>query len=233
VNDCLQMKVIALVMTLISLRAAVAALALVSPGDGEVVVRLPDPQRTVMLLETYDERLEWCRNHGSSDGWRKSQPLVLKWRATADEKGPWRISVGKSADLSGAQIWYLALSRNVRTPQYRQAMEVMRLVDVRNEAEVRYRNLVWAWKMLRLHGLDKKGAADVRAFIESRPERERKVGYFKHLPEWVEWWPRRAELLDNLERQMREIERVAQPVAHTWSLIRSDEQQEDHGNIGL
>ena len=95
-------------VALLCSRGACAAIALLSPGNDETVVLLPDVQREVMAQGSYRERLEWCRGHSRAEGWRKSNPLVLKWRTTEGEKGPWRILVGMRANLSDARVWYLA-----------------------------------------------------------------------------------------------------------------------------
>lgn len=106
------MKVFLFSAVLVFLRAAFAAIALVAPVGDETVVCLPAGQREVMALGSYGERLKWCQKHmDSADIWRKSLPLELKWRATAGEKGPWRLSIGKDANLSDARVWYLAVGK--------------------------------------------------------------------------------------------------------------------------
>ena len=115
------------------------------------------------------------------------------------------------------------LARNSATPQYRQALEVLKLVDARNEAEVHYRNLVWVWRMLKIRKVDFADAKAVRDYYESQPEKARKTGWLKFVPEWLEQWPRRADILADLERRMREIERVARPIARRWEWRRASD----------
>lgn len=87
----------------------------VSPAAGETVQLIPDAQRKVLSLSTLAERLELFKKDKASGKtlrhdrfWRKSKPLVLKWRVTGEEVGPWKIEVGKTPDLSDARIWYFS-----------------------------------------------------------------------------------------------------------------------------
>ena len=87
----------------------------VSPASGETVRLLPDAQRKVMSLPTLAQRLELFEQDKKSDKilrhdqfWRKSKPLVLKWRVTGKEIGPWKVEIGKSPDLSDARAWYFS-----------------------------------------------------------------------------------------------------------------------------
>lgn len=40
--------------------------------------------------------------------WRKAKPFVLEIRATEGENGPWKVMIGKRADLSDARTWYIS-----------------------------------------------------------------------------------------------------------------------------
>lgn len=94
---------------------AQAAIEPASPVAGAVVEMVPGVQKKVMDLPTYEARLDLLRQDAKGDkkmrrdrSWRKAVPLVLRWRATAGEKGPWKVQIGKAADLSDARTWYTA-----------------------------------------------------------------------------------------------------------------------------
>ncbi|MBQ2632669.1 MAG: tyrosine-protein phosphatase [Kiritimatiellae bacterium] len=98
--------------------SATAAVEPLSPTNGEMVSLLPDAQRKVMSLPTLDERLRLFAEDRKSGKvirhdkfWRKSKPLVMKWRATAGERGPWKIEIGMSPDLSDARVWYFSAAK--------------------------------------------------------------------------------------------------------------------------
>ncbi len=96
---------------------AVGSVDILSPGNGECVTLLPEPQRRIMALPTYEERLRAFREDKERGGsgyfdsqdakWRTSLPLVLKWMATDAEKGPWRIALGRSPDMEDAVVWWV------------------------------------------------------------------------------------------------------------------------------
>jgi len=113
---------------ILSLAAAFAALRLfavlepVSPVVGERVALLTPEQKEVIALPSYDARLAAlkadkagpCRYSSASNGqWRVSAPLVFRWIATADEKGPWLVRLGRSRDLAGAKEFWIE-SREVQ-----------------------------------------------------------------------------------------------------------------------
>ena len=92
-----------------------ATVETLSPVAGETVQLLPDAQKKVMSLPTLAERLELFEKDRSSGKvlshdplWRKSKPLVLRWRVTDKEVGPWKVEIGKSPDLSDARVWYFS-----------------------------------------------------------------------------------------------------------------------------
>lgn len=82
--------------------SAQGTINLVSPVDGTEIRLLPECQRKVLSLPTYGERLEYVRRKPEGT-WRESVPLRLVWRATSDVKGPWRVRIGKTAELQGAR----------------------------------------------------------------------------------------------------------------------------------
>lgn len=89
-----------------------AAVELVSPARDAIVKLVPDCQRAVVTNETMSAREAVFRadRHGDkklrhSDGWRRSDPVVFKWRATDGECGPWEITISKNPDLSGARVF--------------------------------------------------------------------------------------------------------------------------------
>jgi len=95
-----------------------AAIEPVSPKDGATLPLLFEVQKKIMAIPSYDGRLAALQadakiakkenrvygRHGS--WWRRAQPLVLKWNATEGEKGPWKVELGKAADLSDAKVYY-------------------------------------------------------------------------------------------------------------------------------
>ena len=97
---------------------AAAAVVPVSPIDGETVALLPEAQKKIMSLATYEERLaalkadkakprdERCYFRDRESKWRTSAPLTLKWQTTDGEKGPWKILIGTSPDFANArELW--------------------------------------------------------------------------------------------------------------------------------
>lgn len=89
-----------------------AAVELVSPITNQTVVLLPERQRGVLALETLEARETFLadfraktKHSRQGEGWRVSNAVVLRWRATAGEKGPWEIMLSKNADLSDARVF--------------------------------------------------------------------------------------------------------------------------------
>ena len=83
------------------------AVALVFPRDGSEVPLLPACQKRVMEKDTLSERVRALAAERDCDGpvWRESAPLTLKWRAEADERGPWAIEIARNPDFSDARVW--------------------------------------------------------------------------------------------------------------------------------
>ena len=95
-----------------------AAILPIAPVDRADVALVPDAQKKVMSLPTLEERIRLFRVDRKNGKvirhdkfWRKDKPLVLKWRATAGEKGPWKVEIGNSPDLSDARVWYIRVDK--------------------------------------------------------------------------------------------------------------------------
>ena len=109
----------AMILAAVAALGAQAALEPVSPKDGAELKLLTEVQKKIMSIPTYDERLAALqadkkiekkekRYYGRHNSWwRRAEPLVLKWTATAGETGPWKIEYGKKADLSDAEVLYI------------------------------------------------------------------------------------------------------------------------------
>ena len=86
-----------------------AAVVPVSPVGGEVFLLLPEAQRKVLAGKTRAERqrvLKGLDVRATCKSWRRQRPLVLAWKTTAGEDGPWRIRLSEKSDLSDArEIW--------------------------------------------------------------------------------------------------------------------------------
>ena len=107
--------------------AASATITPYTPADGSTFTLLPEPQRKIMAIPSYDERLAALkadhdkphddRYYGKDrdSKWRISVPLVLRWRTDAGEKGPWKIVLATKPDLSdGVAYWLESGSANAR-----------------------------------------------------------------------------------------------------------------------
>lgn len=98
--------------------ASRAALLTVHPKDGSGLSLLTEVQKRIMVLPTYESRLDALRNDKAieekekrfygrhNSAWRRSEPLVVCWKATAGEKGPWKIEIGKRRNLVDAKVLY-------------------------------------------------------------------------------------------------------------------------------
>jgi len=91
-----------------------AALVPLSPVGGAEVPLVPDAQKKVMSLPTLEERIALFQEDKKNGKvirhdkfWRKARPLVLKWKITEGETGPWKVEIGKKPDLSDARVWYI------------------------------------------------------------------------------------------------------------------------------
>ena len=101
-------------MFLFATSALLAGLVPMAPIDGECVHLLPEAQRKVLALPTLEERIALFRWDRKENGkkirhdplWRKSVPVVLRWKATDGETGLWEIKIAKSSDFSDARTWF-------------------------------------------------------------------------------------------------------------------------------
>ncbi len=95
--------------------AASAAIIPVAPVGGEVVALVPDAQKTVMSPPTLADRIALFREDREKGGkvirhdkfWRMAKPVVLTWRVTDGETGPWKVEVGTDPGLEGATVRYV------------------------------------------------------------------------------------------------------------------------------
>lgn len=88
----------------------VAALEVVAPMGSDPVPLISEGQRAVLTKATLAEReavFDQDQRNGNAirndPYWRKSLPVVFRWKATAGEKGPWEILLSKNPDLSDAR----------------------------------------------------------------------------------------------------------------------------------
>lgn len=88
---------------------ALAAITLVSPRSGEVMSTITDEQIKVFAGSNTVQRAQILKEVNKKPNrlaWRRQRPLVMRWRTTEHEKGPWRIRIGTKDDLSDAKdIW--------------------------------------------------------------------------------------------------------------------------------
>ena len=96
-----------------------AAVELLAPSEAETVRLIPDVQRAVLTKETLAAReavfaadRKGDRTLRTSKDWRTSLPLVLRWRVTEGEQGPWEVKIGKRTDLADARSWFIRKDRS-------------------------------------------------------------------------------------------------------------------------
>ena len=92
-----------------------ADLALVYPVEGETITQVPECQRGILALPTYEKRIELlradrankCARFNNNGTWMKGNPLILKWKpAKTEGVGLWKIEIGKKPDLPDARCWF-------------------------------------------------------------------------------------------------------------------------------
>lgn len=127
-----------------------------APCGGKTVQLVPDAQKKVMGLPTLEERLGLFaedRRTGKKirhdPNWRKSLPLVLELKTTKGENGPWKVMIGRKADLSDARTWYLPVAKadaaTGREGAAAAAKDVARITVPRANLEIATR---YYWKVI-------------------------------------------------------------------------------------
>ena len=133
-----------------------AALEPLAPVGDATVPLVPEAQKTVMNLPTLEARMKLLQEDRKSTKalkhdrfWRKSRPLVLELNPTLGENGPWKVMIGKKADLSDAQTWYLSKtevdSMSGREKATKAAKGVVRIEVPRANLEIATR---YYWKVV-------------------------------------------------------------------------------------
>ena len=104
-------------VVVVAMTTASAAIIPLSPTDGVNVSLVPDAQKAVMSPATLNERIEFLRKDRANGKvirhdkyWRRARPIVLKWRTTEKERGPWKIEIGRTPELSDARVWYVRVN---------------------------------------------------------------------------------------------------------------------------
>ena len=122
-----------------------AAIEPVAPTGGKTIQLVPDAQKKLMDMPTYQERLEflqWDRKNGKKirhdKYWRKALPVVLEWKATAGERGPWKIMIGKKPDLSDARVWFKSVRHSDKATGRETGKDQSQVIE---KYEVPYANL--------------------------------------------------------------------------------------------
>lgn len=106
------------ILALLAPEVLLAALEPLSPVGGVTVPLVPEVQKTVMNLPTLESRIKLLQEDRAKEKvlkhdktWRKSLPFVLELKTTQGENGPWKVLIGKQADLSDARIWYIPTAK--------------------------------------------------------------------------------------------------------------------------
>lgn len=92
----------------------VAAVELVTPGDGAVLEPLPASQRVVLAQPDQPSRRAAAACEPGP--WGVAAPLVLVWKATRGTKGPWKVRVAADAALADG-VDYHILAKDL-VPRY-------------------------------------------------------------------------------------------------------------------
>ena len=129
--------------------AAGAAVVPISPVGGENVVLLTEGQIDVIALSTYSNRIErlkerWIGKKDSEKQWGMSRPLVLRWRVTDGEHGPWKIEIGKNEDLSDARVWLVADQKPRLRGEKDENVFGLKLADANLEVGESYHWRIWS-----------------------------------------------------------------------------------------
>lgn len=87
---------------------------LLAPEDGGVLSSIPGAQRAAMAKPTQRER----RSAASCEQgpWMSSSAILVTWRMTEGESGPWRIRIGTDPELSEGKDWWIL--KKLLAPDY-------------------------------------------------------------------------------------------------------------------
>ena len=85
-----------------------AEITLLSPANGETVQRMPDEQKKIMSYSDRNERLDVLASDrkekkiffSSKAAWRKSKPVVFKWKVSEKTYSPYKVTISPNADFS-------------------------------------------------------------------------------------------------------------------------------------
>jgi protein-tyrosine phosphatase len=129
--------------------AACAAVVPICPVGGERVSLLPDGQLDVIAQQAYSNRIErlrekWIGKKDAEGQWGMSRPLVLRWRVTDGEQGPWKIEIGKKEDLSDARVWLVAAQKPRLRGEKDTQVFGLKLADANLEVGQTYHWRVWS-----------------------------------------------------------------------------------------
>ena len=89
-----------------------------TPESGGTVVLLPELQRDIMSRASRADRIARAKAICADkklatkpSQWRKSRPIVFRWRASSGVSGPWKIEIGRNADMSDARTWWVSAKK--------------------------------------------------------------------------------------------------------------------------
>lgn len=150
-----------------------------------------------MSLATLRERMDLLKDDRERAGrladaksWRRAQPLVLEFEATAGENGPWSVTIGKRPDLSDGRTWCLATARQEAATGClivgNQTQDIFRVEVPRSNLEIgsRYywrvvfRGQCGAWGCGPLHGCEACQRVSESPIVSFRTE--------DFAPRWIE-----------------------------------------------
>ncbi len=142
-------KAIFLMIAVCAVAMVGAAVVPISPVGGEKVSLLPEGQIDVISLPTYSNRVErlkekWIGKKDAENEWGVSRPLVLRWRVTDVEQGPWKIEIGKNEDLSDARVWLVAGQKPRLRGEQDENVLGLKLTDANLEIGQTYHWRIWS-----------------------------------------------------------------------------------------
>ena len=107
------MKRIAMVVlaSVVCAAAALAELVPVHPVEGAEVPVQTDEALALSGKASYEARVSLAKKNkkefskNEKEKWRTAPPVILKWRATKDEHGPWKITISKTPDFKDPLVY--------------------------------------------------------------------------------------------------------------------------------